>query len=205
MAEQKRDRGLWLPIVTVVLAFLLFLVLMLQAWNLQVWPSGSGIDYQRAGNWAEMLAGIGTTGAVTLGLIGFWVERRRSESEAQRAAEDIMTALYAWLAPKERNASEEGPAWYLKFENRSGVPVYRWKVLLLGTPEHVCSIRMGPIRPGESEMSVPALQGVEHAEVPRVELAFAAGGRHWLRNQDGIVRPANEPNFQCSHVETEPE
>ncbi len=184
----------WAVVLCGVLAAALVTVVSMQFWGL--WLFGSRVDYAAAGTWAEMLSGVGTTLAVGLALSGLWLERRKHARELARAREREMTDVHAWLSPM----GAPGPLeWIVTFENRTTVPIYLWRLEVLGCRIHVCSAVLGAIRPGHTSLHAEELRGTKYQEAPATRLHFGTGdGRWWSRGDDGVARESSAGAAGCS-------
>jgi hypothetical protein len=185
------------PAVSLVLLVLVLVLLSLNLWDLHL--VGDGVDYQRAGTWSEMLAGFGTTTAVVVSLATVLADRRRRVAERDEERVRYATQVYAWLHPKLSGTERK---WFLHFENRTGIPIYQWRVQLVDDPEHVCSNAYGPIRPLESNMELQHLLGRPHSDMPRLELLFEAteGAGAWIRESNGVTKQITSVELMCDHT-----
>jgi len=162
--------------------FVMFLLsLSLHIWNLRPW--GTVIDHQKAGSWAELIAGLGTISAALVAYWGILFENRRARAAEDASERRTNTQVYSWLEPRETSGERE---WLLCFENTVGIPIYQWSVILVGTKRILASSKFGPIRPKSSQLRIEELRGLAHTEVPAVRFTFTdPTGAVWTRTEQG--------------------
>lgn len=141
------------------------------------------LDYNRAGNWSDMISGLATTVAVSLSLLGLWNERRRRMAEDRASSDREITQVYMWLTPRQ---TAESVTWYVSFRNLTEGPIYDWSIFLEDFNKRFVSQELGPIRPGDTELLIEVLRGVQPEKYPKATLRFkTSDGRAWMRSIHG--------------------
>ena len=189
-ATRRRD---WAPLACAIVGVAAVVSVSLHGWELNLFRGE--FDPSRAGTWAQVLSGVGTTTAVSLTLAGLWMERRRRAREAREADDRQLTDVHAWLSPAEGDGAID---WQIVFNNRTHTPVYQWNLALAGFDTHLCSRSHGPIRPEKTLLHVAQLRDLNHARYPPISLFFATGdGRAWVRKPDGSVAAVAAGELAC--------
>lgn len=171
-------------ILCLVLAFLLFIVLSMHIWGIRLFAKS--IDYQRFGNWSEVISGVGTMAAVLVALFALVRERimqTAAEKKTQLLAE---TAIYLWLVPKQVLADgNRFMIWDLIIQNGTPAPIYDWQVAFGSAKENDLS-RRRPLLPGQNIFNLPQYDNHPESEVPEPTIEFrSASDQTWVRTVRG--------------------
>jgi hypothetical protein len=183
---------------SLTLLALLILVVSLEYWNIFPWKAT--VNTTKFGTWTDLLSSVGTIAAVIVALHSTEVGRRRIVEQLNRARDQELSRIYAWLT--QHRSPSGSKHWYLSFENKTGLPIYEWHVDFTRERAHACSSANGPIRPNSTELLLPDFGEIPLEEMPKLVLTFVDSiGRPWRRNELGQLAQSNQkPDCTETHL-----
>jgi hypothetical protein len=147
------------------------------------------------GTGAEVFSAVGTVGAF---LVGFLLLRREHRREADRAEDerrDQAARISAWVEAERRPDGSRQVAFHI--HNASEMPIYEVELPLpVPAQQEPAEEFIGLVPPGQT-IRRPAPPGWQrsYVEPEPVPIEFLdSAGRRWVRDEQGALAPAEQPN-----------
>lgn len=161
------------------------------------------------GNASEVLAAVGTVGALAAAIVLLEIERRarrRDELERRRSQARLVSCWVLNWSSGPGGADEDGNPFpsdgaTLEFRNASSEPVYGVAIRPLDDSGDLqpAEIWRDCLRPGQQERTWVACEVDPESSVgPAFEMSFTdADGRDWKRIGSGVLVPDDRPDSTC--------